>query len=192
MKKALLVSIAIGLFAFFSIFTAATTASTAETVTYDGKMLYFPPQEQLAPADITWLGFDLANVPPDMQWLIGKVFRVQFKMRSTRTSKLGARRYVIFTKWTREGKIEIFWYPAGQKGDRHYLDCDPIAGDSNGYSCKVRGRTLGNGYKLWIKNQKLDIQADDGAPADSEVVYTFEKMPSLPPAAQSQTGSPQP
>jgi hypothetical protein len=195
----ILLFVGIGLFLALSIFTTAIMA--AETATFDGKMLYLPPEERINPVEVWRLGFDLSGVPKDKAFVIGKVFEVQFKnvrAEAQGHSKVGAHRIAIFTKWNHDG-IEIFWYPTGQKGDKFYLDCNPVGvNDDNGYTryaCNVRGRTAGNGYVLKIneqKDQKLVIQADDGAPAySSEVIYTFEKVPPVLPE-QTQTSSPQP
>lgn len=169
MKKMLIV-IGAGLCLGISVFAAATAASTSDPlngpVAFDGKNLIFPQGVGLSPVDISNLTFDLKSAPLDKEFVKGKIFEIQFNPHGHR----GALRYAIFTRWTAEDKIEIFYYPISPAypHDKTFLDCVPSS-NSDEYVCVIRGRSTGNKYRWIFKDQKIAIKADDGGVADSMV-----------------------
>jgi hypothetical protein len=178
MKKIALVVIGIGL--FLSVFTTAEAQ-----VAFDGKNLVFPRGACLSPVDVSSLKFDLENVPPDKEFVKGKIFEFKFTTNRYKSMFLG-NRYAIFTKWT-GNKIEMFFYPVSPKtpDDKPFLDC--TLGNNGEYACAVRGCTTGSNYRMVFQELTIRITADDGNEAYSEAVGQIPV-----PAIQTKTSSLQP
>ena len=191
MKKVVVALIGIGLFLLvLSLFNVAARAS--ETATFDGKMLSFPSDARLDPVDISSLQFSLGNVPRDKEFVKkGNVFEFPFTIdRGRRGRHEGVRRYAIFTKWAENGNIEIFYYPSDPRipAEKPFLDCTSTTTSNNEYACAIRGRPVGNTYRLIFNDgETLTIKSDDGYEASSKVVgeipilaTTVQTSPSQP------------
>jgi len=173
MKNILTCCFGIGLFCLFlSVFTAAATASGPE-VTFDGKVLSFPGDARHpAPFNISDLKFELDDSTPN--FVRGKVFKFQFlTARHGMGIREGLKRYGIVTRWV-DGTVEIFYYPSDQRFPKEepFLDCPANGVVGSEHLCTIRGRTVGNTYRLtFFEDGNIKIKTvGDGAEASSEIV----------------------
>jgi hypothetical protein len=146
-----------------------------------GMKLYVPGQTSRVVVDVSNLiKFELTNVPPDKDFVKGKIF--QFLLRD-RYGYWQGLRYAIFTKWLPE-KIEVFYFSSFVvKQEQPFLDCTLGSGGNDKYACIPREKNNRcTAYEMLFRDQKITIKASGCAPttggttdssAEGEVSGTF-------------------
>jgi hypothetical protein len=127
--------------------------------------------------DISNLEFDLDGAP---EFVKGKILEFQFSGKGRLGS--GLYRVGIFTSWTM-GKVEMFFYPIIQNGDKEFLDCVPSG--ENTYACSTRGRKAGNTIRMVVQDSKISLYPSDGSIAEGRVAGEFP-IPTQPQTSSSQ------
>ncbi|MCX5809593.1 MAG: hypothetical protein NTX36_09525 [Proteobacteria bacterium] len=136
----------------------------------DGKkMILFPGPREV---DLSGVIFDLAGIPNDFRFMVGKVYRGQFRY----AGKQGALAHIFLTKWTKEGIEIAFINDKARANDYSVISCPPVP--TSDFTCVERwkgGKLPSISYRWLTKDGKPAIDKSDGYSAEFEEV---ELLPS--------------
>ena len=130
----------------------------------DGKkMILFPGAREV---DLSGVIFDLAGVPDDFRFMVGKVYRGQFRY----VGKPSVIAHIFLTKWTKEGVEIVFNNDKARANDYSVMSCPPAP--TPDFTCvnRWKGGKLPTAYRWLIEDGKPAIDASDGYSAEFEEV----------------------
>ena len=146
------------------------------TFSPDGKKMIYPDKDGIPDADISGIVIELTNVPPEAQFMVGKVFRGYFShMLAPKASIVG---YLILTKWSADS-LEFFTSKSRSRSPalNYTIVCPPKL--TSDFSCRHRDNATNDAlgkinYRFSIKDNKPLLETSDGGS------LTFEEVARLP------------
>ena len=171
MKKVILLLAAVSLSFLFSARGAIAESGGIKVdkdivVTIAGSVVKFDPRDNVPDVDLSKVTFDLAAVPPEAQFMVGKIYRGQ----SERNGIKGALWYFFLEQWNKDGAVFVVSQWSGNGNvfvfrnacPAFKLTEDRFAPDTP--KCRSGAGNVGNGWKFFrnAKRGVLVFGADDG------------------------------
>lgn len=173
MKKAIVsrivfVALILGLFAICPVFAAEPKV----TFSADGKKMIFPDRDGIPDADIAGITLNLTDVPPEAQFMVGKIYRGVFTNPKYR-QPVGIG-YTFLMKWNKD-TMELFLSktrsasPAGHSA----VSCLPTFAPD--FSCvhkslAEKSPALPYAFRFSIKKGKPLLEISDGTEIEFQEV----------------------
>ncbi len=182
MKKVILLLAAVSLSFLFSARGAIAESGGIKVdkdivVTIAGSVVKFDPRDNVPDVDLSKVTFDLAAVPPEAQFMVGKIYRGQ----SERNGIKGALWYFFLEQWNKDGAVFVVSQWSGNGNvfvfrnacPAFKLTEDRFAPDTP--KCRSGAGNVGNGWKFFrnAKRGVLVFGADDGAEIEADEVGTL-------------------
>ena len=134
-------------------------------VRVDGSVLKFDPRDDAPNIDLSKETFDLTGVPPEARFMIGKIYRGQFKA-NRRQLYTGAIWYFLLEQWSKDDAVFVVSQWSGGSGKSKILrnTCSSFKlTDDQFASPKCIAGNVGNGWKfIDTKRGAFVFAADDG------------------------------
>jgi hypothetical protein len=156
-----------------AVFSSVFAHAGNSDVRFEGPIMKFPTADGRPDADLSQTHFDLQAVPPEVQFMVGKVFKGQF-VKTTRQRNLGAIWYAFLTEWNQQIALSVYaWNPwnPGKGNLRYKVVCPANALASGDFVCT-------NGFSNWkfyIRKQKPTFLASDGQEIELDEVATLPR-----------------
>ena len=135
------------------------TAMADDKVSFSGGKIIFPDNDSIPDGNIADIKFNLDKVPPDLKFMVGKVYRGQGK--NPQYSTPGLKHYLFLYDWTEENmKFVIANSGSSQiKAVAYRMTC--LSKPSEGMNCTNKaGRAL---YRFSVQDGKPVLDASTGA-----------------------------
>jgi hypothetical protein len=145
-------------------------ATAGDTISFSGGRIIFPDQDSVPDANIADLRFNLDKVPPDLKFMVGKVYRAEG--RTTRYQTLRTKQYIFLYDWTEE---EMKFLVARSRGAKiraavYTLTCPSRL--SQKFNCtNEAGRTIS---RFSVQGGKPVLDATTGG------TFIFEEVAPIP------------
>jgi hypothetical protein len=176
MKKMSFILIILMAFGFTLLFIFHTSA-LAQKVTFsaDGKKMIFPDKDGIPDADISGIKLELSNVPPEAQFMVGKIYRADIKHPLARRAVMVG--YLFLVKWS-DQTVDLHLSKSRTQlpAMSYIVTCTPKG--SLDFSCTHKEKSVQDSlgpvkYHFTIKDKKPVLEAN-------ETVGDYEEVGVLP------------
>ena len=134
-------------------------AMADDQVSFSGGKIIFPDSDSIPDGNIADLKFNLDRVPPDLKFMVGKVYRGQGK--NPRYSVPGLKHYLFLYDWTEENMKFVIANSGSSRFKPIVYRMTCLSKPSEGLNCTNReGRAI---YRFSVQDGKPVLDASSGA-----------------------------
>ena len=166
------------LICFVAIMCSGAAAVAGDQVSFSGGKIIFPDSDSIPDGNIADIKFNLDKVPPDLKFMVGKVYRGQGK--NPRYATPGLKHYIFLYDWNEEDMKFVIANSGSKLVNPAVYRMTCLSKPSEGMNCTNKaGRAI---YRFSVRDGKPVLDASSGA------YIMLEEAASIPPEVMKQAG----